>query len=159
MCHLAVPSSIGLFYQTMYNVVDSVYAGKISTLALAALGLSFPVFLVIIATSGGLSRGASALISNAIGAGDGDRQRAYATQALSVAIVISVLLTGAGFLLAEPLFRLIGASGEYLQVALAYMIPVFCGAVFFVLINLCNAILVASGDSICLLYTSPSPRD
>jgi len=147
MCHLAVPSSIGLFFQTMYNVVDSVYAGYISTLALAALGLSFPVFLVIIATSGGLSRGASALISNAIGAGDSDRQRTYATQALSVAIVISVLLTAAGFLLAEPLFRLMGASGEYLQVALAYMIPVFSGAVFFVLINLCNAILVASGDS------------
>ena len=147
ICHLALPSSIGLFFQTMYNVVDSVYAGEISKLALAALGLSFPVYLLIIATSGGLSRGASALISNAIGSGDRQRQQAYVAQAMSVAIVISACLTVAGICFTEPLFRLLGADGEYLQISLRYMIPVFCGASFFVLINLCNAILVASGDS------------
>ena len=49
-----------MFFQTMYNVVDSIWAGQISTSptsgtsALAALGLSFPVFLLIIATGGGL---------------------------------------------------------------------------------------------------------
>ena len=147
ICHLALPSSIGLFFQTMYNVVDSVYAGDISTLALAALGLSFPVYLLIIATSGGLSRGSSALISNAIGAGDQQQQQAYVAQAMSVAIMISACLTVVGICFAEPLFRLLGADGEYLQIALQYIIPIFSGSVFFVLINLCNAILVASGDS------------
>ena len=136
-----------MFFQTMYNVVDSFYAGQISTSALAALGLSFPVFLLIIATGGGLSRGSSALISNAIGAGDPHKQKRYVTQALSIAIVVSVLLTVAGIWLAEPLFRLMGAEGEYLQIALDYMIPVFIGSSFFVMINLCNAILIASGDS------------
>ena len=136
-----------MFFQTMYNVVDSFYAGKISTDALAALGLSFPVFLLIIATGGGLSRGSSALISNAIGAGDQHKQRRYVTQALSVAILVSILLTAMGIWLAEPLFRLMGADGEYLQIALSYMIPVFVGSVSFVMMNLCNAILVASGDS------------
>ena len=116
-------------------------------LALAALGLSFPVFLLIIATSGGLSRGASALISNAIGAGESDRQQTYVMQALSVAIVVSVLLTVVGICWSESLFRLLGAKGEYLEITLEYMIPIFCGAIFYVLINLCNAILVASGDS------------
>ena len=136
-----------MFFQTMYNVVDSFYAGQISTDALAALGLSFPVFLLIIATGAGLSRGASALISNAIGAGDSHKQHRYVTQALSIAILISASLTVAGILLAEPLFRLMGADGEYLQIALNYMIPVFIGSTFFVMLNLCNAILVASGDS------------
>ena len=60
--------SIGFFFNTMYNVVDSFYAGRISTEALAAMALSFPVFFIIIAISGGISRGASALIANAIGA-------------------------------------------------------------------------------------------
>ena len=142
-----------MFFQTMYNVVDSIWAGQISTTptsgtsALAALGLSFPVFLLIIATGGGLSRGSSALISNAIGAGDPHKQQRYVTQALSVAIIVSVLLSVAGIWLVEPLFRLMGADGEYLKFALEYMIPVFIGSTFFVMINLCNAILVASGDS------------
>ena len=131
----------------MYNVVDSFYAGQISTLALAALGLSFPVFLLIIAFSGGLSRGASALISNAIGAGDREKQFRFVSQCLSIGLLISIFLTFAGIAVAEPLFRLMGADGDYLAVAMSYMLPVFFGAIFFVLINLCNAILVASGDS------------
>ena len=144
---LALPSSIGLFFQTMYNVVDSFYAGQISTQALAALGFSFPVFLLIIAASSGLSRGSSALIANAIGAGEQDKQLHFISQSLSLGIFVSALLTVTGLIVARPLFDLLGASGETLAAALAYMTPIFIGAIFFVAINLCNAILVASGDS------------
>ena len=131
----------------MYNVVDSFYAGQISTLALAALGLSFPVFLLIIATSGGLSRGASALIANAIGSKDDERKTRYIAQSLSMGVLVSIGLTISGFLVAKPLFELLGASGEYLSIALQYMNPIFIGAIFFVITNLSNAILIAHGDS------------
>jgi len=131
----------------MYNVVDSYYAGQISTQALAALGFSFPVFLLVIAASSGLSRGASALIANAIGAGEEDKQHGYISQSLSLGIFVSFLLTVTGFIIARPLFELLGASGETTEAALDYMIPIFIGAIFFVATNLCNAILVASGDS------------
>ena len=47
---LAVPVSIGFFFNTMFNVVDTFYAGQFDTTALAALSLSFPVFFVLIAT-------------------------------------------------------------------------------------------------------------
>ncbi|MBT4386206.1 MAG: MATE family efflux transporter, partial [Betaproteobacteria bacterium] len=45
--NIALPMSIGFFFNTMYNVVDSFYAGRVSTSALAALALSFPVFFII----------------------------------------------------------------------------------------------------------------
>lgn len=144
---LALPSSIGLFFQTMYNVIDSFYAGQISTTALAAMGLSFPVFLLIIATSGGLSRGASALIANAIGSREEDKQRRYIAQSLSMGVVVSLALTVTGILAAKPLFQLLGATGEYLTIALSYMNPIFLGSIFFLISNLSNAILIASGDS------------
>ena len=131
----------------MYNVVDSYYAGQVSTTALAALGLSFPVFLLIIAVGGGISRGASALIANAIGAKEYSKQQRYIAQTLSLGMVVSVALTLTGVLAAKPLFQLLGATGEYLTTALAYMIPVFLGSVFFIVSNLSNAILIASGDS------------
>ena len=131
----------------MYNVVDSFYAGRISTQALAALGLSFPVYLLIIATGGGLSRGASALIANAIGAGESEKQELYVAQSLSMAGLLSVLLTIIGLVIAQPLFVALGASGEYLAAAMEYMHPIFLGAIFFVTTSLCNAILIASGDS------------
>lgn len=144
---IALPSSIGLFFQTMYNVVDSFYAGQVSTTALAALGLGFPVFLLVIATSGGLSRGASALIANAIGEKDEDSRRRFVSQSLSLGVLLSLALSVTGFLAAPPLFRLLGASGEYLTLAVRYMNPIFAGAVFFVLSSVTNAILIASGDS------------
>ena len=132
----------------MFNVVDSFYAGKISTDALAALALSFPLFLGIIAVSSGLSRGCSALISNAIGAGDRDRQRRFIAQGFSIGVLASIFVTVAGVFLSRSVFKLLGAEGEYLELAMAYMIPVFLGSSFFVIVNLCNAILVASGDSL-----------
>lgn len=144
---LAIPSAIGLVFQTMYNVVDSFYAGQISTTALAALGLSFPVFLLVIATSGGLSRGSSALIANAIGAGDLHRQQQYTRQCLSLGFVVSFVVTITGLIVAKPLFSVLGASGDYLNYAVQYMTPIFLGAVFFVVTSVCNAMLIANGDS------------
>ena len=52
---------------TLFNVVDTFFAGKISAEALAALAQTFPVYFIIIAMGVGLSIGATSLISNAIG--------------------------------------------------------------------------------------------
>ncbi len=144
---LAVPASLGLFFQTMYNVIDSFYAGQISTTALAALGLSFPVFLLIIAVSGGLSRGTSALVSNAIGQKNTIKKTLYVHQGVSLAVILGIVLTMIGISAAPALFTFLGASGDYLNVALQYMRPIFYGSIFFLLINIFNSILVANGDS------------
>ena len=144
---IALPASFGLIFQTMYNVVDSFYAGKISTEALAAMGVGFPVFLLVVATGSGLARGASALVANAIGAGDVEEQSRYATQAVSLAVVAAITLSVIGFVTGPALFRFLGADGQYLDLALRYMRPIFGGAIFFVLTSLANAMLVASGDS------------
>ncbi len=145
--NLALPSSIGLFFQTMYNVVDSFYAGQVSTTGLAALGISFPVYLLVLATSGGLSRGTSALLANAIGANQPNRQKKLVYQGLSLALLVGVVMTFIGSWVAKPLFQILGASGDYLQMALQYMLPIFYGSIFFVTVNVCNGILVATGDS------------
>ena len=54
LVRLAVPVGIGFFFNTMFNVVDTFYAGLISTRAQAALSLSFPVFFLIIAVGSGI---------------------------------------------------------------------------------------------------------
>jgi len=45
---LTIPASLGFFFNTMYNVVDTYFAGQLSTTALAALSLSFPIFFLLI---------------------------------------------------------------------------------------------------------------
>lgn len=139
--------SIGFFFNTMYNVVDSFYAGQVSTSALAALTLSFPVFFIIIAVSEGIARGASALIANAIGANDKEKESTLSGQVFSLGLICAVALTVIGLSSATPLFRLLGASGDYLDLAVGYIHPLFYGSIFFLLSSMSNAILLAHGDS------------
>jgi len=144
---IALPMSIGFLFNTMYNVVDSFYAGRISTDALAAMALAFPVFFIIIAASEGIARGASALIANAIGAENERKEQELSSQVFSLGSFVAVGVTVVGLVVSAPLFQLMGASGEYLQLAVDYMHPLFWCTVFFILSSMCNAILLAHGDS------------
>ena len=51
---IAIPASTGTLFQTLYNVVDTYFAGKISPNALAAIAKSFPLYFIIIATGVGI---------------------------------------------------------------------------------------------------------
>jgi putative MATE family efflux protein len=144
---IAIPASVGFFFNTMFNFVDTYCAGLISTDALAALSLSFPVFFIILSAGNGLSQGTTALMANAIGAKDPLTARWLFAQAVVFASVVGVVLSFAGWLAAPALFRLLGAEGAYLDVALAYMNVILCGGVFFILQMTINAALNAQGDT------------
>ena len=144
---IAIPASIGFFFNTMYNVVDTYFAGLISTQALASLSLSLPVFFIIIATGMGVSTGATALIANALGAGKREEARLYAVQAISFGILTALALTVLGLLISPFLFRVLGATGEYLSTVLDYMNTLFLGTVFFMVLYMLNAILNGQGET------------
>ncbi len=144
---IAMPASVGMFFNTMYNFVDTYYAGRLSTDALAALSLSFPVFFVVIAVGSGLSQGATALMANALGGGNRDDARLIFAQSVVSTAVLAVLLSAGGFFAAPWLFRQLGAEGDYLRVALAYMNVILAGGIFFLLPMAFNAVLVAQGDT------------
>lgn len=144
---LAVPASVGFFFNTMFNVVDTWWAGRISTQAQAALAVSFPVFFILIAAGSGLSQGATALMANALGSGDVRRARHYAAQSAVLGVVGGGILTMLGWVLAPWLFGVLGAEGEYLRLCLVYMNVILGGAVFFLLQSVMNGGLQAQGDT------------
>lgn len=144
---IAVPTSIGFFFNTMYNVVDTFYGGQLSTDALAALSLSFPVFFMIIALGSGIATGTTALISNAIGEGNQKKASEYIGQAISFAMLFGIAMTVVGLLISPFLFKILGASDRYLVLGLSYMNVILMGTVFFLLIYTFNAILNAQGDA------------
>jgi len=144
---LAVPVGIGFFFNTMFNVVDTWYASRLSTQAVAAVSLSFPLFFLIIAVGSGISTGATAIIGHALGAGQREEAELYAAQTISFALLHGILLTIFGWLATPFIFGLMGAKGEYLSLAVAYMGAMFCGSAFFVANQAHNAILNACGDT------------
>lgn len=144
---IAMPASIGFFFNTMYNVVDTYYAGFISTDALAALSLSFPVFFIILAIGSGISTGATALIANSLGEDDLESAKNYASQAIGFTILLSIVLSILGVYVAPWLFTILGASGQYLDLSLSYINIIFYGSVLFMLNHVMNSSLNAQGDT------------
>jgi len=144
---LAIPASIGYFFNTMYNIVDTFFGGLISTQVLAALSLSLPVFFIIIAMGTGIATGATALIANALGSGKRGKAKLYAVQGITFGLITGVAVTLFGVFASPLLFFLLGASDAYLSTCLVYMNTIFLGTVFFMLVYMLNSILYALGDT------------
>ena len=144
---LTIPASIGWFFNTMFNVVDTFYAGKISTTALAGLSMSFPIFFMVIAFSSGLGTGATALISNALGRKSQEDYHRFGLNALVLAWILGLALMAVGLGFGGQLFRLMGAEGESLGHGVRYIDVIFFGAVFFISNHILNAMLASQGDT------------
>ncbi len=144
---IALPSSIGLIFNTLFNVIDTYYGGLVSTTALAALSLSFPVFFIILSVGIGMGTGATALISSSLGAGDNEKAGKYAAQAISFSFINALFLTVLGMIFAPHLLKLLGAKEEYLGIAVAYMNIILSGTLFFMLNSTLNATLTSRGDT------------
>ena len=144
---IAVPASVGFFFNTMYNIVDTFFAGLDSTDALAALAASFPIFFIILAMGWGVGQGATALIANAAGEGDPAAAHHFTLQSMSFGLLLSVVLTVLGLWSAPFLFRSLGAEERFLELSLEYMNWILLGTVFFLMQSILNATLNALGDT------------
>jgi putative MATE family efflux protein len=144
---IALPAVIGFFFNTMYNVVDTYFGGRISTEALAALSLSFPVFFIIISFDSGIGNGTSAIITNALGAGKKEEAKEYVAQSITFGLILSVIVTCVGLLIAPFLFKTLGATGNYLGLAVSYIDTIFYGTFFFLMISVMNSVVQSGGNT------------
>lgn len=143
---IAVPAGIGMLFNTLFNIVDSFWAGVWSTEALAALAVSFPIFFVVIAASAGFGQGTTALIAAALGGQRDDEAAALCGQSFLLAVVIGLLLA---LLLpfAGASATALGADDTTRDLAVAYLVPIVGGAVVFLMASTVNATLTAQGNT------------
>ena len=144
---IALPASVGYFFNTMFNVVDTYFAGRLSTDALAALSLSFPLYMLILSVGVGISAGTNALVANALGAEDKRRAAMYQAQAITFAAGATIAAALPLFAALVPIFRFFDAEGEVLDGGVAYMRVICAGGIFIVLANTLNAGLQARGKT------------
>jgi len=144
---IAIPTSIGFLFNTLFNVVDTIFAGQISTDALSGLTLSFPIFFIIIAIASGFGNGLTALISVALGKKEIHDFHKLILNALLISLFFGLLFIFVLPNIITPLFELAGASGQALQYGLDYTNTIFIGAIFFLLNFVFNAILSSQGNT------------
>ena len=110
--NVAIPASIGTFFQTLYNIVDTFFAGKISAESLSALAKSFPLYFLIVATGIGLSVASTAMMANNIGAGNKNKASYFLAQAITFSIFVAVIITFVGLNISVPLLKLMGSNDQ-----------------------------------------------
>ena len=144
---LAVPAMIGTLFQTLYNVVDTFFAGKISPEALSALSKSFPIYFIIIATSIGVTVAGTSLIGNSIGEKDNKKTLNYFSHIIYYGILISIFITFLGLYFSERVFFLMGSTEEVASLGLEYTNIIYSGSFLFILVVSLNSLLHAEGDT------------
>ncbi len=123
--HLAWPLVLGNLLQTLYNLADMFWVGRVSTEAVAAVSLMFPLSWMFVSTAMGLTAATIALVSQNIGAGNDRRADAIVAQTCLLATVVSVALAILGFATRHWLLFWIGARDAVYVEALAYIEVIF----------------------------------
>ena len=144
---LAIPASVGTLFQTLYNIVDTFFAGKISPEALSALSKSFPIYFIIIAASIGVTVAGTSLIGNSIGENNKNKVQHYITHIIMYGIIVSIFITYLGLNYSEKIFIIMGSTNEVTNLGLQYTNIIFFGAIIFILVVALNSLLHADGDT------------
>lgn len=149
----SIPMFVSVIFQQLYNIADSVIAGRFAGEdALAAVGASYPVTMIFMAIAVGSNIGCSVVISNLFGAKKyGEMKTAVYTTMIATAI-ISAILTAAGLLGTRGLMRLIQTPENIFSNGALYLGIYIGGFAFLYLYNVSTGIFSALGDSKTPLY-------
>ena len=130
---VAAPMLVAQILNLLYNIVDRIYIGKIpghGTLALAGLGLCFPLITLITAFANLFGVGGAPLCSIARGRKDLNSARAILANAWFMLMVCGLVLTVVGIVFHKPLLYLFGASDSTYPYAAQYMTIYLLGTFF-----------------------------
>ncbi|MDY0293414.1 MAG: MATE family efflux transporter [Candidatus Methanomethylophilaceae archaeon] len=128
---MAIPMAIAMAAQMANNLIDAVWVSGLGPNALAAVGLIFPLFFILVSVGNGIGIGASSAIARRIGRGDKAGAEGVVSQSVMLMLLSGVVMTVVFMLIAAPLLELLGA-GEILSMTLDYGYPIFmCALVVF----------------------------
>jgi len=145
---IGLPAGIGFFFNTLFNITDAYWAGKLGVEAATAMSQTFPIFLLLIVFSNGLSSAASTLIGNALGSKKEDGVATFVQHIFFLSVLLVVILTPVLLFFAPKLLILTGVANSLVQsLSLSYIIPILSFAVLFLFSYTINGILNAYGDT------------
>jgi putative MATE family efflux protein len=139
--------------QTLYNLVDTFFLGKLGKEAVSAPSIAFPLIFFLIIFGTGFATAGTTLISQSKGKGDQQRVDHYVGQTIGMLLLVSILISIVGFFSSEFLLHLIQVpEGITYDYTLSYMRIIFFGLPFMFTSFAFAAIMQGVGDSLTPLY-------
>lgn len=153
---LIIPAVIAQLISFVYNVVDRLYVSNIAgirTQALAAIGVVFPITIIVQSFANLIGLGGSPKASFKLGEGDPEAANRYFNNAFLSLTAIGVVLTFVLYFLAEPIVELFGCPSDAVTYATDYLRIYSFGTVFIILVLGLNPFISAQGHAVTAMFT------
>lgn len=144
---LSIPSMLSMTIQALYNVVDSIYVGRLSTDALSSLSIAFPLQMILISISVGTGVGASSLISRLLGRREKKQASNVAEHVLLLSVFYGLIIGLVGLFFSRDLISIFTDNPTFIDMGTEYIKIIFMGSVFLFVPMLANEILRGEGNT------------
>ena len=143
---LAIPIMFGMGIQTLYNLVDMIFIGRLGGQAITGIAFNMPLFFLVLGLTMGLGTGVTAAIARFIGEDNKKQADNCAEHAVFMAALISIILSSTGLLFGREILSLFGAEGEILNLGWEYLHVMCIGMPFMIFSGFFRSILSGEGD-------------
>jgi putative MATE family efflux protein len=144
---LAIPMVLEMVMESLFAVVDTFWVAHLGANAMATVGLTESVLMLVYCGAMGLSMSATAMVARRIGEKDSKGAAVAAVQAILVGVVASVLVAVGGSAIAPKLLEIMGASPDVIAIGRHYAAIMMGSTVAIILLFLNNGIFRGAGDA------------
>lgn len=149
----SIPMLVSVMFQQMYNIADSIIAGRfIGEHALAAVGASYPITMIFMAVAVGSNIGCAVVVSRLFGSKQYGKLKTAVCTIFFACAGVSLIMTLLGLCLGNALLHLIQTPENIFSDASLYLRIYIFGFTFLFLYNICTGIFTSLGDSRTPLY-------
>jgi len=144
---LAVPMILEMAMESIFGVLDVYWVAKLGASAVAAVGLTEAILVLVFAIAIGLSMSTTAMVARRIGEKDPEAASATAVQAIGLGLLVALPSGVIGGIYARELLMLMGAPADVASGGARYTAWILGGNVTILMLFLINAIFRGAGDA------------
>lgn len=144
---LAVPMVMEMMMESVFVVVDIFWVAHLGAEAVAIVGLTESMMVIIYTIAFGLSIGATATVARRIGEKDPEAAAKAAVQAIALGLLVSGTLAACGALFAPRLLTVMGAPPEVVANGTTFARTMLGGSATAFMLFVVNSVFRGAGDA------------
>ncbi|MEQ9050849.1 MAG: MATE family efflux transporter [Marinoscillum sp.] len=144
---LSIPMIAEMVMESLFAVADVFFVSRVSVNAVATVGLTESVLMIIYSVAIGLSMATTAIVARRVGEKKFKKASDAGFQSIFLAVIIGALLGGVGYIFAEDILILMGGKPDLIAEGLGFTQIMLAGNLSIFLLFLNNAIFRGAGDA------------
>ncbi len=145
---LSLPAMIGMLVTALYNIIDTIFVARgIGATAVAAIGIAFPIQMILMAVSSAVGLGGASISSRKLGKGDDAGAAVTFLNVLVLVGVFAAFAVSSAFFMLDDILKVFGATSAIMELSRQYLSVVLISSPFFMFTLAASAMVRAEGQA------------